>query len=162
MLAAQSVGPASAAPTPAPKKVPGLKENLAAQSAPAPTPTPNVKGNIDINYRPVVHNIGEDGQPQIQTLYSTSFHDEDTGKEILVPRVVFTDLQGNPITAKAAKALYTKLGVPPKGKVLDARAALQFAKKTGENLGYYDTPDAATKASIDFHDQNAQQYGGGH
>ena len=123
--------------------------------APAPTEKPNIQGNIDINFRPVVHNADAQGRPQVQTLYSASFHDDRTGKEVLVPQVLFIDSKGNLITASQAKQLYAQTGMKPQGKVVDGNTAWQFYLKTGENLGSYDTPAQATAASIKFHEINA-------
>ena len=106
----------------------------------------------------MVHDQDAQGRPQIQTLYSTSFHDDKTGKEVLVPRVLFTDRQGNLITAADAKKLYGDS--KPQGRVVSPHEAWQFYQRTGENLGSFDTPAQATAASIEYHNQNAQQYGG--
>jgi hypothetical protein len=141
--------PTPSAPLPSTANIPGSTNTL----------KPNMQGNIDINFRPVVQDTGKESgggtrAGQISTLLSTSFHDDRTGKEVLVPRVLFVDQKGKYMTAAQAKTQYDATGVKPQGQVVDNQTAWRFYLQTGENLGTFNTPEEATKASLNFHEQN--------
>jgi len=93
---------------------------------------PNMgQGNIDLNARPVVNNA--DGT--FSTVRSMSFNMD--GKEILVPTI------------------------SDDGRTLTEEQAIQQYKKTGKNLGVFNTPAEATAYAEQLHNQQAQQYGRG-
>lgn len=85
-------------------------------------------GNIDLAARPVVKN--PDGT--ISTVRSMSFNED--GREILVPTV------------------------SPDGKILSNQQAIDLFHSTGQNLGTFDTPDAATQYAQTLHNQQADMY----
>lgn len=87
-------------------------------------------GNINILARPQVKL--PDGT--IATVRSMSFSD-DTGNEILVPTV------------------------SPDGKILTEKQAIDLYYKTGQHLGKFKTPDAASSYAQKLHEQQAQYYG---
>lgn len=87
-------------------------------------------GNINILARPQVKL--PDGA--IATVRSMSFSD-DTGNEILVPTV------------------------SPDGKILTEKQAIDLYYKTGQHLGKFKTPDAASAYAQKLHEQQAQYYG---
>lgn len=85
-------------------------------------------GNIDLAARPVVKN----GDGTISTVRSMSFNED--GKEILVPTV------------------------SPDGRIMSDDEAIDRYRKTGENLGVFDSPDDATRYAESLHDQQDQMY----
>lgn len=108
-----------------------LEQTLA---LPSPEPSGAVqgqveKGNIDLAARPVVKNA--DGS--ISTVRSMSFNED--GVEILVPTV------------------------SPDGKILSDQAAIDLYRKTGQNLGKFQTPEAATAYAESLHKAQADYYG---
>lgn len=90
-------------------------------------------GNINVFDRPIVPNPYEGGNPS--TVFSTSFGTDDG--EVLVPRV-----------SDGAD------GRPP--HVMSNREALGYYRKTGQNLGVFDTPDDATAYGRGLHDQQSK------
>jgi hypothetical protein len=97
-------------------------------------------GNIDLSKRPIVHHAGG-GE---SSLYSGSFplseltgKDKDMNQEVLVP---FVTQDG-------------KMLVDPKTGKGDANAARDYAKKTGQILGIFSSPDAATAYSEFLHNK---------
>jgi hypothetical protein len=88
------------------------------------------KGNINILARPQVKL--PDGS--IATVRSLSFSD-DTGNEILIPTV------------------------SPDGKIMSEREAIDYYYKTGQHLGKFKTPDAASSYAEKLHQQQAKYYG---
>jgi hypothetical protein len=87
------------------------------------------KGNIDLSKRPVVRN--PDGS--ISTVRSMSFNDK--GREILIPTV-------------AADG----------SRILSNQEAIQQYRQTGQHLGIFSDPQAATNYAIQLHEQQAKQY----
>lgn len=85
-------------------------------------------GNVDLAKRPVVKN--QDGS--ISTVRSMSFNED--GKEILVPTV------------------------SPDGRIMSDDEAIDFYHKTGQNLGVFASPDAATKYAETLHNQQDGMY----
>ncbi|EHK57736.1 PLxRFG domain-containing protein [Allomesorhizobium alhagi] len=85
-------------------------------------------GNIDLHNRPVVKNA--DGS--ISTVRSVSFN--IGGNEVLIPTV------------------------SPDGKILSNEDALRLYKQTGQHLGKFATPEAATKYAERLHDDQAEEY----
>ena len=111
---------------------------------PEPTPAPTAKplfvvgtpkgliepGNIDLLARPTVKN--EDGS--VSTVSSMSFEDDD-GTEILIPTIL------------------------PNGKIVSKNEAIKRYYDTGEHLGKFSSPEAATTYAVRLHDQQAEFYG---
>jgi hypothetical protein len=86
-------------------------------------------GNLDLRNRPIIKNA--DGSHSSE--YSTSFQDENR-HEVLVPTIV----NGKFLTPDGKK--------PPQGSVAEKamfKRAWEHYKKTGENLGVFDTPEHA-------------------
>lgn len=88
-------------------------------------------GNIDLNARPVVRN--PDGS--ISTVRSMSVGVD--GLEYLIPTV------------------------SPDGRVLDGDSAIGLFMDTGQHLGAFRTPQAATKWAERLHRDQMRQYGTG-
>lgn len=86
-------------------------------------------GNIDLHSRPVVHN--DDGT--YSTVRSMSFNDGD-GREVLIPTI------------------------GPRGETWTDEEAIQHYRETGENLGVFETPEAATAYAQRLHEDQAQEY----
>jgi len=86
-------------------------------------------GNIDLGNRPIVRN--PDGS--ISTVRSMSFG-LDNGLEVLVPTV------------------------SPDGRILTDDQAIDRYYSTGENLGTFRTPEAATRFANQLHDAQANEY----
>lgn len=87
-------------------------------------------GTIDLNARPVVQNA--DGT--ISTVRSMSIGTDDG--EVLIPTV------------------------SPDGKVLSEEDAINLYYQTGQHLGIFADPDAATAYAEALHEAQARQYGG--
>lgn len=103
-----------------------------------PNPRPQRKpvgytGNIDLFHRPIVRN--NDGTKS--TVYSMSFNDEDTGKEILIPTVGY------------------KNGRPA---ILNPKEAVNLYYATGKHLGKFDSVEQANKMAEIIHQQQAFYY----
>lgn len=88
----------------------------------------DVPGNIDLTNRPRVQN--DDGS--ISTVRSMSFQDVD-GHEVLVPTV------------------------SPDGRVLSDEEAIALYRATGQHLGKFTTPEAATDFAQRIHESEAQK-----
>lgn len=88
------------------------------------------KGNIDLNARPQVQNEDD----SISTVRSMSFEDE-SGMEVLVPTVM------------------------PDGTIASDEEAIQHYYDTGQHLGKFKTPAAASAYAEQLHGQQAQFYG---
>ncbi|HJX63672.1 MAG TPA: hypothetical protein VJ860_06930 [Polyangia bacterium] len=86
------------------------------------------RGNINLNYRPVVHH--PDGS--ISTLYSSSSNID--GKEVLYP------------------------GVSADGRMLTKDQALAEYLKTGQYLGKFNTPAEADAYAEKIHQDGARKY----
>jgi len=148
-------GPAAqgSATPPASPQAPGAA-NPASSSSTAPggsnqfmaTPNPTglkESGNLPIWNRPTVRNA--DGTHSSE--YSTSFRDEKTGYEVLVPTVV----DGKFLTPDGKK--------PREGSAEEKamfRRAWDHYLKTGENLGKFDTPDNADAYAQVLHNRGEQ------
>lgn len=148
-------GPAAqgSATPPASPQAPGAT-NPASSSFTAPggsnqfmaTPNPTglkESGNLPIWNRPTVRN--DDGTHSSE--YSTSFRDEKTGYEVLVPTVV----NGKFLTPDGKK--------PREGSAEEKamfRRAWDHYLKTGENLGKFDTPENADAYSRVLHNRGEQ------
>jgi hypothetical protein len=85
-------------------------------------------GNIDLEHRPVVKN--KDGS--ISTVRSMSFNEGN--QEILVPTI------------------------GPKGQRLTDEQAIQYYHDTGQHLGKFSSPDAATRYAKALHEEQAKKY----
>lgn len=86
-------------------------------------------GNIDVLSRPQVKL--PDGS--VATVHSMSF--EDNGNEVLVPMI------------------------SPDGKLLSQEEARQLYYETGQHLGKFKSPNAATSYAKRLHNQQAKYYG---
>jgi hypothetical protein len=93
-----------------------------------PTAT-NYNGTIDLNNREIVHN--DDGS--ISTEYSFSFYDDNTGKEVLIPRVV-------------------------NGQIVSDEEAERHYYETGEHLGMFDDWHDADEYAMMLHNRQNWYY----
>lgn len=89
-------------------------------------------GTIDLNNRPVVRNA--DGS--ISTLESFSFNED--GDEVLVPMVA-----------------------PNGGKFPSEDAAIAYYRQSGQHLGKFKSPEAATRLAQSLHEGQQRRYGDG-
>ena len=87
------------------------------------------EGNIDLNNREVV--LNNDGS--ISTEQSFSFYDEDTGKEVLIPRVI-------------------------DGRIVKDNEAIQHYYDTGEYLGMFDNWQDADEYAMMLHNRQNWYY----
>jgi hypothetical protein len=87
-------------------------------------------GNINILGRPTVKM--DDGS--VATVRSLSFSD-DTGYEILIPTI------------------------SPDGRIMADREAIDYYYKSGQHLGKFKTPKAASNYAQKLHEQQAEYYG---
>ena len=130
-MAAGQAGPAAAA-APIASAAPAVRAtNPNADYGPPKATGMVAQGNIDLNARPVVKN--KDGS--ISTVRSISVGMD--GKQVLIPTV------------------------SPDGQILSDDEAVALYKKTGQHLGKFDTPEAATAYARNLHEDQAKQYGGG-
>jgi hypothetical protein len=140
---------AAAAPSAAPASSPasqGGKSQFMAIPNPKGLREP---GNLPIWDRPTVQNA--DGSHSSE--YSTSFRDEKTGNEVLVPTVV----NGKFLTPDGKK--------PREGSSEEKamfQKAWQHYLKTGENLGKFDNPHDADSYANALHNRGNQSGKGGH
>lgn len=93
---------------------------------------PVQSGNIDVSSRRPI----DLGNGQFATVRSMSFVDPNDNTETLIP-TADTD----------------------NGRILSAQEAIQRYYDTGEHLGKFKTPEAATAYAIQLHDQEAQRIG---
>ncbi len=90
-------------------------------------------GNIDLNARPKVPTVDEQGRPSIATVRSMSF--SEGGPEIVIPTV-------------AADG----------SRVLSEAEAIAQYRATGQHLGKFDTPENATAFGKKLSGEQAKQY----
>lgn len=88
------------------------------------------RGNIDLYNRPVV--LNDDGS--ISTVRSMSFHDDISGKEVVVPTVA------------------------DDGRILSPYEAKQNYYNTGKYLAVFDTVEEAEAFAEDLHNQQDKIY----
>lgn len=88
------------------------------------------RGNIDLYDRPVV--LNDDGS--ISTVRSMSFHDELSGKEVVVPTVA------------------------DDGSILTPEEAIQNYYNTGKYLAVFDTEKEAVEFAEDLHNKQDKIY----
>ena len=106
--------------------------DLTSEAPPAPEPTGAVEvGNIDLTNRPVTTNA--DGS--VSTVLSMSIG-TDKG-EVLIPRVA------------------------PDGTVLTEEQAIALYEESGQHLGVFSSPEAATAYAEKLHDYQAELYADG-
>lgn len=116
------------------RKIPARAASAAPAAAGAPQPAAPAAagmlepGNINLNARPVVKN-GEG----YSTVYSMSFN--EGGKEVLIPKVA-ADGSG----------------------ILSDKAAIEQYRSTGQFLGKFATPEAATTYAKALHEDQAKLY----
>lgn len=88
-------------------------------------------GNLDLLNRPQVSN--EDGS--VSTVLSMSFYDPDSEAEVLIPRVSLA------------------------GTILSEDEAVDNYYSSGQHLGKFKTPEAASKYAQELHNQQQSFYG---
>ena len=104
-----------------------------------------VRGNIDIYHRAVAHlpngkiatvnTASWHLNPDEERRFGVKSHKHPHGVEILIPQVI-------------------------NGKVVGARQSLDYAMRTKQHLGIFDTPQHATQYAIRLHQQQAKFYAG--